>query len=144
MYQLHRGNATGSVNLTASASTPVELVEAGLRAVLELAREGRGPVTSADSVAVPIRGLGADLPRLFIDLTDDLVSQLEEFGPGFDVLHLDGLLRTETGGYTAWGYLSGAAGDGAAVQLAMVAASVAITPDAGGLTLTCQVRIISA
>ncbi|MDQ3695917.1 MAG: hypothetical protein M3464_20200 [Chloroflexota bacterium] len=140
MYQLQRGNPTGNVHLTASASTPVELVEAGLRAVLELAREGQGPVTAADGVAVPIRGLGADLPRLFIDLTDDLVSQLEEFGPGFDVLRLDGLLRTETGGYTAWGYLSGGPGESTRVPFALVADSVVVAATAAGLELTGQLR----
>jgi hypothetical protein len=134
-------NLATEVQLTATASTPVELLQAGLRAVLDLAREGQPKVAAVGTVAIPVRGLGPDLERLFLDLCDDLINQIEEHGLGLDKIALDGLLRTDTGGYTAWGYLSGVAGDGAVVNLALLAESVVITPGADSLALSCTVRI---
>ncbi|MBA2519048.1 MAG: hypothetical protein H0V24_05245, partial [Chloroflexia bacterium] len=53
---------------------------------------------------------------------------------------LDGLLRTETGGYTAWGYLSGGPGERKRLPFALVANSVVVAATAAGLRLTGQLR----
>lgn len=140
MNEPHHRNPTQHRELMVAASTPVELLQAGLRAILDLARAGRQTAAPSGTVAIPIQGLGSDLGQLFLDLGDDLFHQLEEHGLDLDEVALDGLLRTGPGGYTAWGYLSGMAGAGSRLSLALIAESVVITPRGDGLTLTCMVR----
>lgn len=139
MYQLER-TAAATIQLTASGSAPIELLQAALRGVLEAARGDRPASAPSNAVAVPVRGLGDDLGLLFVDLCQDLISQLAEFGPGWDDLRLDGLLRTDTGGYTAWGYLSGGPLSDAQPLLALTVQSPVIVETEGELRLACEVR----
>ena len=98
--------APDRVRIAVTGATPVALLTAGLSAVLRHARAELSPA-GGSVFAVPIRGQGSDLAALFADLTADLAAQLAEWGAGLDHVALDGLLRTETGGFTAWGYLTG-------------------------------------
>lgn len=99
---------TTATSLTVEAMTPQALLTAGLSEVLARARPP-APAVIAAVVAVPVRGHGADLAALFRDLAGDLHAQLEEWGAALDQITVDGVLRTETGAYTAWGYLTGPA-----------------------------------
>lgn len=138
MYQFERDARNRMITLIASGETPAELIEAALRGILVAARSGQPLPPSGDDVAVPVRGEGADLGQLFANLVSNLISQIEEFGPGLDDLRLDGLLRTDGGGYTAWGYLRGGAGEGVGATLALTVRAPEITEVGGGLRLVCK------
>lgn len=73
--------------------------------------------TAPDSRAAAIRGEGADLAALFVDLATDFLEQLEEAGGKAFAVRLDGLLRKDQGGFVAWGYLDLPAMPGPAVRL---------------------------
>lgn len=115
-YRLDGPDVNGTVELEASGSDPEALLLAGLRGVLAAAREqnptsdGNGGAATADAAA-PIRGQGADLGAVFAELAADLLAQLDANGPGLDAVRLDGILTTDDGGYTAWGYATGTAVD---------------------------------
>lgn len=66
------------------------------------------PKSSVDERAAPIRGEGDDREALFIDLIEDLQTQLTEFSACLSDVTLDGVLRRDDGGYIAWGYVTGA------------------------------------
>ena len=147
MYQVERLEPTGAIKLTATGSTPVELLQAALRGVLDAAlgrtrpaAERQGRVEPASELSIPVRGTGADFGRLFIDLSQDLLSQIEEYGRGLDDFRLDGLLRTETGGYTAWGYLTGSPSGEGAVATALTIDTPAIIETDGGWRLVGELR----
>lgn len=138
MYLLEPDQATGAINLTAAGSTPVEVLQEALRGVLAVLRGAAPNPEAAGSAAVPFRGQGTGLEPLFVDLAHDLISQVEEFGTGLDEVRLDGLLRTDTGGFTAWGYLGGDPNlPGAAPRPLTIVAPV-IAAFADGLRLTCD------
>jgi hypothetical protein len=109
----------GDVPIILATAGPDErtAVESGLVEILRLARgEHAGGIEhaetgAADETAVAIRGQGADLGTLFIDLASDLLAQLDNHGVGLGEVRLDGLLRTRDG-YTGWGYLLGQTGGG--------------------------------
>jgi hypothetical protein len=107
MYLLEPDQSTGTISLAATGSTPVELMQEALRGVLAVLRSAAPDLSEPGTAVVPFQGQGAGLGPLFVDLAQDMISQLEEFGTGLDEVRLDGLLRTDTGGFTAWGYLSG-------------------------------------
>lgn len=112
MYQIERSEPAGTITLTATGASPAELVQAALRGVLDVALGRTGPAADAEgaeetSVSLPVQGVGVDLGELYVALSADLLDQLEEYGSGFDDVRLDGLLRTDSGGYSAWGYLGG-------------------------------------
>jgi hypothetical protein len=147
MYQVERLEPTGAIKLTATGSTPVELLQAALRGVLDtalgrtgLATERQDRAEPASGLSIPVRGTGADLGLLFIDLSQDLLAQIEEYGRGFDDFRLDGMLRTETGGYTAWGYLSGSPSGNGAVATALSVAQPDIAEADGGWRLVGELR----
>lgn len=120
-FRLEAWSADGTATLTASAAEPEGLLLAGLNGVLVAAGGDRpaAPEEAADA-AVPIRGQGADLAALFAELAADLLAQLDANGPGLDRLRLDGVLQTDDGGYSAWGYALGtAAADPPPVGLAL-------------------------
>ena len=131
----HDRPAPGEITVT--ASTPVELMQAGLDRLLALV-PGRqqAPAVSAGTSAIPVRGLGQQLDALFLDLAAELLAQLEENGPGLNEIRLDGLLRTDTGGYTAWGYLTGDLTPGPAAPIALDVTVARVEPAADGLRLT--------
>ncbi len=70
----------------------------------------------------------------------DLLAQLDANGPGMDRVRLDGLLTTDDGGYTAWGYLVGRQ----EVNPPPVGIGLEGAPVVGGgegrLTLSCRLR----
>jgi hypothetical protein len=141
LYHVDRNETTNAVRLTATATEPAALLEAALRGVLAAARSDRPPATPDGATAVPIKGTGPDLELVFTDLAQDLLGQLEEFGPGLDALRLDGLLRTDTGGYTAWGYLSGTTDTIGQPALWLSLGELQITGAADDLRLTCELRL---
>ncbi len=82
-------------------------LEAGLCAVLALAVEApRVAESQASGLSAPIRGEGVDLPALFADLVDDLITQIADFGAAIYDVRLDGVVRTEAGGLIGWGYVA--------------------------------------
>lgn len=89
--------------LEASGSDVRSALEAGLRAVLQLATAGE-PEPPASDRSVPLRAEGDDLAELFFDLIEDF---LDEMGFSPFACHgvaVDGVLHRFGGGYVAWGY----------------------------------------
>jgi hypothetical protein len=98
--------AEGTATLHAAGGDMRSALEAGLRAVLALAAApSHTPLDSGRSA--PIRGEGDDLGRLFADLIQDLLGQIEFFGDSLQEIAVDGVLRREDGGYIGWGYALG-------------------------------------
>lgn len=142
-YQLGPWGADGAAALAAMASDPEGLLLAGLRGVLAAVRDG-GPATTASeeeaSAAAPIRGQGGDLGAVFAELAADLLAQLDANGPGLDRVRLDGVLTTDDGGYTAWGYAVGLpAADPPPIGLTLDGDPV-VTTEGAGLSLRCTLR----
>lgn len=147
MYQIERPEPTGVITLTATGSTPVELLQAALRGVLDVAlgrampaADHYGQVATATGLSIPVRGVGTDVGQLFVDLSDDLLGQIEEYGNSLDDLRLDGLLRTDAGSYTAWGYLSDGPRSHGPSPLSLTVAMPAIAEADGGWRLVCELR----
>ena len=140
MYQLDQNEMTNSTQLTATAADPAALLETGLRGVLAAVHGDRPPISADSATAVPIQGTGQSLEQVFTDLVQHLLDQLEEFRPGLDALRLDGLLRTDTGGYTAWGYLSGASETTGQAGLHLTLVEPRIIEVGGELQLTCELN----
>ena len=133
--------ADGTATATAAGSDPQGAVLAGLREVLALAT-GAAPAGADETAetAAPIQGKGANLGALFADLAADLLNQLAALGSGFTNIRLDGLLQTDDGGYTAWGYLLGAAEGADAPVLTLVGDAAATQDDTGRVTLRVILR----
>ncbi|CAA9555529.1 MAG: hypothetical protein AVDCRST_MAG19-1179 [uncultured Thermomicrobiales bacterium] len=109
-YRLAPWNVNGAAALSASAQEPEGLLLAGLQGVLAAVRDGGEPTTVSEeeaSAAAPIRGQGTDVGAVFAELAADLLAQVDANGPGLDRVRLDGVLATDDGGYTAWGYAMG-------------------------------------
>ena len=138
MYQLEPDETTGVISLTATGSTPVELIQTALQGLLVVLRGEMSTGSDEGTAAVPFRGQGSDLGPLFLDLAEDMIGQVEEFGAGLDEVRLDGLLRTDTGGFTAWGYLSGDPERQDAVPHPLTLAEPVIVEDGDRLRLTCE------
>ncbi len=84
-----------------------EALEAGLRAVLALARDGDLPTADRQEFrAAPIRGEGSGLDALFADLVEDLLEQVADYGPLVHDVSLDGVLSKDQGGFVGWGYVA--------------------------------------
>jgi len=112
-------DAAGTATLHAVGRDVRSALEMGLRAVLALAVASASTLPDTGRSA-PIRGEGDDLGRVFADLVEDLLGQIEFFGAGLRDVAIDGVLRREDGGYVAWGYASGtleAASAGEVLQL---------------------------
>ena len=130
--------AEATIELTAAGNDEQSAVAVGLEQVLAAAWPGSGPDSVADS-AVAIRGQGLDLAAVFAELVDDLLAQLGTHGTGFDVVRLDGLLRTGDG-YVGWGYLLGDPnGPAAPVDLTLVGLPE-VERDDGKVTLRIRLR----
>ncbi len=123
--------------IVATGETPRDAILAGLRGVVALAT-GRAQPPPADEVtiAAPIQGTGSNLAALFAALADDLLDQLTALGGGFGRVRLDGLLRTDDGGWTAWGYLLGQSATGDIIPLARHGAAD-LEDDQGGARIRC-------
>jgi hypothetical protein len=140
MYLLEPNTTTGTISLTATGSTPVELVQEALRGVLDVLRSVPASESGGSGTAVPFRGQGDELGALFVDLALDMISQVEEFGTGLDEVRLDGLLRTDTGGFTAWGYLSGDPNLQDARPRPLTIGEPVVVTEGDSLRLTCDLR----
>lgn len=100
------------VTISATGKDAEAVILNGLREVLAVAR-GSAVATAADDAtsAAPIRGQGASVDRLFAEIAADLLAQLDAHGLGLDQVRLDGVLETDDGSLTAWGYALGVAAD---------------------------------
>ena len=109
-FELGAWDETGGARLDARGDDAEQALLAGLTGVIAAARGGGAPVAAPEgeaSSAAAIRGQGADLGAVFADLVADLLAQLDANGTGLDRVRLDGLLATDDGGFTAWGYALG-------------------------------------
>jgi len=142
-FVLGSWDSGGVSEVSASGEDAEAVVVAGLRAVLAAARgSGRTPTEPepSGSVAAPIRGQGADLGAVFAELVNDLLAQLDANGAGLGDVRLDGLLRTDDGGYTAWGYVSGASTAAPPPVNVSLDAMPVLAEDSGGLTIRFRLR----
>ncbi|MBW3631426.1 MAG: hypothetical protein KY456_00220 [Chloroflexi bacterium] len=105
-FMTTRWDHHGIAVLEATGANARSALESGLRAVMTLAV---GPVLSTGDAtrSAPIHGEGEDLAELFVDMAEDLLAQIEHFGSSLDDVVVDGVLRTERGGYSGWGHASG-------------------------------------
>jgi hypothetical protein len=109
-FALGEWDARGVARLTATGADPEQTLLAGLEGIAAAARGAIGPeaaTAETGTTAAAIRGQGADLAALFAELANDLLAQLDANGPGLATVRLDGLLATDDGGWTAWGYAVG-------------------------------------
>ena len=142
-YALGPWSPAGAAELSASGADAEALLLAGLHGVLAAARRGLPPAAGSEaqaSAAAPIRGQGADLAAVFAELAADLLAQLDANGPGLDRVRLDGVLTTDDGGYTAWGYAVGAAATNPPPIGLTLDGDPVVTENVGGLTLRCILR----
>lgn len=142
-YRLGGWDADGVAELSATAREPEGLLLAGLEGVLAAVRGADAPAAATEdeaTAAAPIRGQGAALGGVFAELAADLLAQLDANGAGLDRVRLDGVLATDDGGYTAWGYAVGlAAADPPPIGLALDGDPV-VAEDGPSLTLRCALR----
>jgi hypothetical protein len=109
-FTLGDWDARGVARLTATGADPTQTLLAGLEGIAAAARGATAPDATpaeAGTTAAAIRGQGADLAAVFAELANDLLAQLDANGPGLATVRLDGLLATDDGGWTAWGYAVG-------------------------------------
>lgn len=112
-YQIDEWDAAGEATLQARASSIDDVITTALSALLLVARgEGGagaiGPEPDA-AVAIPIRGQGDSYSEVFMELSGDLLAQVDANGTGLVRVRMDGVLETDTG-YSAWGYALGEEG----------------------------------
>lgn len=119
-----------------------EAFAAGLHAVLQRVVPHASVIeVSEESRASAIRGEGADLAALFADLVTDLLEQLEEAGGEAHAVRLDGLLRTDQGGFVAWGYVDLAAAPGPVVTLPRLLGNPDIAEDGSLISIRVALRV---
>ena len=99
-------NEDGEATIEAAGGDLRSVLEGGLRAALLLAL-GPTSAPAASGRSAPVRGEGEDAAALFVDLLQDLLEQIAEFGGGLDDVTMHGVLRREGGGYVGWGYVTG-------------------------------------
>ena len=142
-YRLGPWNADGAAELSATTADAETLLLAGLQGVLAAARGDRAPATAGEdeaSAAAPIRGQGRGLAAVFAELAADLLAQLDANGPGLNHVRLDGLLTTDDGGYTAWGYAVGTtATNPPPIALALDGDPIVVDRE-GSFALSCTLR----
>ena len=131
-------NAVGTATLTVRAASIERAMQGVLDAVIDLAR-GTEPVPgdAADegsSLSAPIRGQGESYGEVLYELTNDLLAQLDGNGVNLSGVRLDGMLETDTGGYSAWGYVLGEAGGGTPAVTISLTGTPAVSQD-GDLTI---------
>ncbi len=125
-------DAEGLARVAASGDDPRGVVQAALDGMLAFVLDGLAPPSDTDdTAAAPIAGQGPDLATVTARLADDLLAQLDLFGGGLRHARLDGLLRTDSGGYSGWGYLVGRA-DGPAVPSVALAGEPVVGRDVAG------------
>ena len=141
-FSLAPWDAEGATQLTATGSTAEAVIVAGLQGVIAAAHDDAVPTTGMETAtsAAPIRGQGTDLNGVFAELAADLLAQLDANGPGLTGIRLDGLLATDDGAYTAWGYAVGEATDHPAPVGLAIDSEPTIEETGEGLTLRCALR----
>lgn len=132
----------GTATLTVRAVSIERAVQGVLDAVLDLARGERPvPGNAADegsSLSAPIRGQGDSYGDVLFELANDLLAQLDSNGVNLSGVRLDGMLETDTGGYSAWGYILGEAGGGAPPVTISLAGTPAVSQDGGVTTIAAE------
>ena len=128
----------GTARLVAIGDDPVGALLAALRGILALTLDG-APAAEG-TAAVPVNGRGADLGAVAAALADDLLDQVQTFGAGFQAVRLDGMLETDDGGYSAWGYLTGDANGPSVPTVARRGPIVATQGEDGRVTLACTLE----
>ena len=134
-------DGAGVARVAATGPDAESAILAGLRAVLAGVRGNQAPASDGQaSVAAPVRGQGPDLAALFAELVNDLLAQVDANGPGLDDVRLDGLLRTDDGGHTAWGYVLGASTAAPPPIGVTLAAAPELTTGPDGVTIRFALR----
>ncbi|MBA3414788.1 MAG: hypothetical protein H0U10_06150, partial [Chloroflexia bacterium] len=117
---------------------------AGLRGVLALAAGKTAVGAGSDAtLAAPLEAQGTDLAETFAGLADALLAQVDVFGAGLEDVRLDGLLETDTGGYSAWGYAVGRERGGSLPRVVELAGPVSVSVSVdkhGRIELRCPLR----
>lgn len=140
-YRVEPWDDARSAGVLATGDEPRDIVQAALDGVLALALDGLTPPPGGDeTAAAPISAQGVDLPALVARLADDLLAQLDLFGGGLRHVRLDGLLRTDAGGFSGWGYLIGRADGPAVPETALAGEPVAGRDAAGRLEVRIALR----
>ena len=142
-FELGAWNREGVVELSATGGRAQDILLAGLQGVLAAAR-GDDPAPAAPeeaaTAAAPIRGQGTDLSGVFAELAADLLAQLDANGLGLEHVRLDGLLQTDDGGYSAWGYAIGVAAAAPPPLEVSLDGVPTVRPTADGFVLRCILR----
>ena len=121
---------------------PQDVLVAALRGVLAAA-VGTAPAGEGSdaTLAAPVEAQGGDLAETFAGLADGLLAQVDVFGAGLEDVRIDGLLETDDGGYSAWGYAVGRERGGPLPRAIELAGSVSVVADAAGwIELRCPLR----
>lgn len=141
-FRLEPMTAEDTTSVVAHGDDPQGVIIAGLRGVLALAlgREPSGEGSEA-TLAAPIEGRGADLAATFAGLAETLLTQIDAFGSGMQGVRLDGLLETDTGGYSAWGYATGREKGEPVSRPVMLSGAVAVSvAESGRIELRAPLR----
>ena len=140
-YRLGAWGREGTAELTVNGGDAEALLLAGLRGVLAAARGEEAGASGAEATAAaPIRGQRGDLGAVFAELAADLLAQLDANGPGLVDVRLDGVLATDDGGFTAWGYATGEAADNPPPIGLSLEGDPRVTESDGGYALRCALR----
>jgi hypothetical protein len=124
----------GGATFSATGEDPRSALEAGLRAVLALARLPATAAADGDRAA-PIHGEGADLVALFVLLAADLLDQIAEFGASLRDVTIDGLLTEDDGTLRAWGYVHGALTPASPSPAPLILSNAAVTETPGRIEI---------
>ncbi|HYO29104.1 MAG TPA: hypothetical protein VER37_00870 [Thermomicrobiales bacterium] len=136
------GDAATTVVVT--GDEPQDVLVAALRGILAAA-VGKAPVGEGNdaTLAAPVEARGADLAETFAGLADGLLAQVDVFGAGLEGVRIDGLLETDDGGYSAWGYVVGRERGGPLPRAIELAGPVSVVADeTGRIELRCPLRPI--
>lgn len=140
-YRLEPGGE-GATTVVATGEEPQAVLVAGLRGVLASAAGKAAVGEGSDAtLAAPVEAQGADLAETFAGLADALLAQVDVFGAGLEDVRLDGLLETDAGGYSAWGYAVGRERGGPLPRAVELAGAVSVaTDETGRIELRCPLR----
>ncbi|CAA9546899.1 MAG: hypothetical protein AVDCRST_MAG59-1385 [uncultured Thermomicrobiales bacterium] len=141
-YRLEPDDGSGATTVVVTGDDPQAVLVAGLRGVLALA-VGKVPVGEGSNaeLAAPVEAQGADLAETFGGLADALLAQVDVLGVGLEAVRIDGLLETDDGGYSAWGYAVGRERGGPLPRAVELAGPASVTVDERGrIELRCPFR----
>lgn len=132
----------GTAELTVTGPTIDDVFAAALTAILQVARgtEPGAAAPDSPSLSASIRGEGDDYAGAFIELAGDLLAQIDSNGTGLTGVRLDGMLATDSGGFSAWGYAVGEVGGGSPPVGLNLVDTPDITQEDGATQLVCRLR----